>query len=424
MLARQLTPTAINTWFSECEPVELTGNCLVIRTPSNFKREVINKNFSFILREKLTELFANEYDVLVLTDEEVEPYKSSQMNGSADRSLPDIEGFTFESFVAGDCNRSAYSFARMAADRPGDVFNPLLLYGASGLGKTHLLISIGKELQRRDLKARIAYVKGDDFTNQLVSAIRQGEQDQFREKYRKLDLLLVDDIQFIAGKQATQEEFFHTFDSLYQAKGQIVLTSDRPPKEMALLDERLRTRFEGGLMAMLETPGPETRIEIIRNKAARFGLDLPEEYISYIGNEVTSNVRQLEGVLKRLCAYKAILNDTISLDSVKRAVDDVTHTAKAKTKPEDIIRETARYFNLTGEALQGSSKSKNVSRARHIAMFLMRRLTALSFTDIGNHFSGRNHATVIKAVKDMEALVRTDKEMAEIIQDIIDNICN
>ena len=308
------------------------------------------------------------------------------------------------------------------SDNPGKTYNPLFIYGDSGLGKTHLLLAIGNAIHEREPKKRIVYIKGDEFTNQLVRAIKNGTTEEFHNKYRNVDLFLVDDIQFIAGKQQTQNEFFHTFNSIYEAGNQIVITSDRPPLEMATLDDRLRTRFEWGLMADIQPPDLETRMAITRNKAAQLGLILSDDAVEYIAGNITSNIRRLEGVIKKLTAYKEILNEVITIDSVKRAIKDVLKEGIFTPTPEIIIRETARYFQISQEELRGQSRSKNTAMARQVSMYLIRTLTNLPLQSIGELYEGRNHATVLSSIRKIENLIPTDPKTATVVRDITSNI--
>ena len=333
VLARQLTPTAITTWFSDCEPVEINNSTLVLQTSSEFKRNIISSRFGETIRNVLSDIFSGEFDFMLLLPEEMEQYASEKVAAS---DLPEMAGYTFDRFIVGNSNKFAHAAAVAVAERPGETYNPLFIYGNSGLGKTHLLLSIGQYIHEHSPEKKIEYIKGDDFTNQMVKSLKEGTAEEFRKKYRNVDLFLVDDIQFIAGKTATQNEFFHTFNNIYEAGHQIVITSDRPPMEMALLDDRLRTRFEGGLMADIQPPDIETRMAIIRNKATQLGLVLSDEAVDYIAENITTNIRQLEGVIKRLTAYKEILNSVIDIDAVKRAIADVTRTGeKHGARPSD-----------------------------------------------------------------------------------------
>ena len=418
-LSGQLTPTAINTWFADCRPVALEDCRLILHTSNNFKRTIINQRYSEAIRSALYDLFSSDFELLVLAGDEINDFEST---AKEENSLPEMEGYTFDRFIVGNSNKFAHAAAVAVADKPGKAYNPLFIYGNSGLGKTHLLLAIGQAIHARDPKQKIAYIKGDEFTIQMVKAIKDGTTEDFRTKYRNVDLFLVDDIQFIAGKQSTQEEFFHTFNAIYEAGHQIVITSDRPPLEMSLLDDRLRTRFEGGLMADIQPPDLETRMAIVRNKAAHLGLILSDEAVEHVAAKITANIRQLEGVIKRLTAYKEILNEVITTEAVDRAIKDVIRDGPEIPKPENIIRETAKYYSLKEEDLRGQSRSKNTAMARQVAMHLMRQLTNLSLKDIGEQFEGRNHATVLSSIRKVEDLMQKDPELSATIRDISSNI--
>ncbi len=419
VLSRQLTPTAITTWFSDCVPVEIDNSCLVLQTTSDFKRKIINDRFAETIRTVLSDIFSGDFDFLILLPDELEQHNAEKV---ASTDLPEMAGYTFDRFIVGNSNKFAHAAAVAVAERPGETYNPLFIYGNSGLGKTHLLLSIGQYIHEHSPGKKIEYIKGDEFTNQLGKAIKEGTAEEFRTRYRNVDLFLVDDIQFIAGKQQTQNEFFHTFNNIYEAGHQIVITSDRPPMEMSLLDDRLRTRFEGGLMADIQPPDVETRMAIIRNKASQLALVLSDDAVEYIAENVTANIRQLEGVIKRLTAYKQILNRTIDIDDVKRAIADVTRTGEFVPQPDRIIKETARYYGLKSEDLRGQNRSKNTAIARQVAMYLIRTLTTLSLKDIGAEFEDRNHATVLSSIRKIEDLLKSDARMAETIRDITSNI--
>ncbi len=419
VLSRQLTPTAINAWFSDCKVVALEDCRLILHTSTNFKRDIITQRYGETIRAALYDLFSSDFELLVLAGDEINDFEAGVRE---ENSLPEMEGYTFDHFIVGNSNKFAHAAAVAVADKPGKAYNPLFIYGNSGLGKTHLLLAIGQAIHARDPKQRIAYIKGDEFTNQMVKAIREGTAEEFRTKYRNVDLFLVDDIQFIAGKQSTQEEFFHTFNNIYEAGHQIVITSDRPPIEMSTLDDRLRTRFEGGLMASIQPPDLETRMAIIRNKAAHLGLILSDEAVVFIASNITSNIRQLEGVIKRLTAYKEILNDVITIDMIRKIIDDIARTGPEIPKPELIIQETAKYYSLKPEDLRGQSRSKNTAMARQVSMYLMRHLTNLSLKDIGEQYEGRNHATVLSSIRKVEDLMQKNSEMSGVIRDITSNI--
>ena len=419
VLSQSITPTAIDTWFSDCEPVEVEDCRMVIHTSSDFKRSIIVNRFSETIEGILSDLFSCEFDLTVLAGDELNEYETNKREGS---SLPEMAGYTFDRFIVGNSNKFAHAAAIAVSENPGKTYNPLFIYGNSGLGKTHLLLAIGQAISQKYPTKKIVYVKGDDFTNQMVKALKENTNDEFRTHYRNVDLFLVDDIQFIAGKQATQNEFFHTFNNNFEAGHQIVITSDRPPLEMTLLDDRLRTRFEGGLMADIQPPDLETRMAITRNKASQLGLLLSDDAVEYIAENITANIRQLEGVVKRLTAYKEILDDIITIDSVKRAIKDVIRTGDLIPTPERIIKETARYYSLKEEDLRGQNRSKNMAIARQVSMYLMRSLTNLSLKEIGAQYEARNHSTVLTSIRKVEDLLKTDATMSGTVRDITSNI--
>ncbi len=419
ILSKELTPTAITTWFSDCEAVEIEDCRLVLHTSNDFKRSIIVSRFGDSIKAALHDLFASDFELMVLAGDEINEYSKEKKE---ENSLPEMDGYTFDRFIVGASNKFAHAAAIAVSENPGKIYNPLFIYGNSGLGKTHLLLAIGQAIHEKDPTKKISYIKGDEFTNQLIKSIKDGTGEEFRHKYRNVELFLVDDIQFIAGKQQTQNEFFHTFNNIYEAGHQIVITSDRPPLEMSLLDDRLRTRFEGGLMADIEPPDLETRMAIIRNKAAQLGIILSDDAVTYIAENITANIRQLEGVIKRLTAYKEILDDVITIDSVKRAIKDVIRIGTYIPTPEIIIKETARYYSLDESDLRGQSRAKNTATARQVSMYLMRSLTNLSLKDIGAEYENRNHATVLSSIRKIEDMLKNDPKMAVTVRDITSNI--
>ncbi|MBP5165873.1 MAG: chromosomal replication initiator protein DnaA [Oscillospiraceae bacterium] len=421
MLEGELTPTAIKTWFGSCRVISLRDNLLVLHTPSEFSRDVISSRYSSGIKGALKEIFGNEFELQVICDSELEQYESGEKNEAA--NIFDGDQFTFDKFIVGNSNRFAYAAAVAVAKNPAKTYNPLFIYGESGLGKTHLLYSIGHEIKNTFPKFRIVYIKGDDFTNELINAIQTGKNNEFREKYRRADLLLVDDIQFISGKVQTQEEFFHTFNSLYESGRQIVLTSDRPPKDMPRLEERLQSRFVWGLLADIQPPDYETRVAIAKNKASRMGLMLSDEACSYIADNIKENVRQIEGIIKKLQAYKELEPDGVNeLSLVEKIIKDVIRSEKTYT-PDYIVEKISSYFELTPEELSGKSKVKNTAQARQIAMYLMRKLTNMTLEEIGAVLN-KDHSTVLHSIKKVEDSIAESPRFADSIREITANITN
>ena len=419
-LKKQLSDTTINTWFDEVSVVTMEDSALVLHCGNVFKKNTIEKRFTPQIKEALRDIFSCDLEIKLLDDEQLSAYHGVRPDHPD--TLSESEAFTFETYVVGPQNKMAYAAARSVAEKPAGAFNPLFIYGDSGLGKTHLLHAIARQTKRLRPESHIVLVKGVEFTNDLIEAIRGGTTSEFREKYQSEDLLLVDDIQFIAGKKQTQEEFFHTFNSLYESGRQIVLTSDRPPKEMTQLEDRLRTRFEWGLMVDVEPPDYETRLAIIRNKAALLSINLPDRISSMIAENVTANVRQIEGVLNKILAYSDLMG-VMDEEAIMKALEDVVkNNNEYMPTPENIIEYIAKYFELEPDALQGQSRSRNVVNARQIAMYLIRRLTKMSTQDIGNVFGGRDHTTVLYSLDKVEGQMRSDPAFAETVKEITTNI--
>ena len=300
---------------------------------------------------------------------------------------------------------------------------PLFIHGESGLGKTHLLYAIAHTIHKNHPDYKIVYIRGEDFTNELIRDIRAGKNQEFRDKYRSADVFLMDDVQFIAGRDSTQEEMFHTFNTLYEDKKQIVFTADRPPKEMLRLEDRLKTRFEWGLLADIQPPDYETRMAIIKNKAIRMGVELPEEVLIYVAENITSNVRQIEGTLNKLLAYRDLLGDQVDEQSVGRAVRDMLQKSNEYIpSPSVIISYICKYFSVEEDVLRGQRRGRNEVNARQIAMYLIRRMTNLSLNDIGKEFGDRDHTTVLHSLDKVEKQMRTDPAFAEVVKEITTNI--
>ncbi|MGM9521036.1 MAG: chromosomal replication initiator protein DnaA [Oscillospiraceae bacterium] len=420
LLKENLTPVAINTWFDECRIVNITENKIILLVPSDFKRGVIESRFIGQLKDAVRQIFAGDMDIQLVSGAESEVIEKQ---ASDDGDMIDSDEYTFDKFVVGPSNKFAHAAAMAVAEGQTKAFNPLFIYGESGLGKTHLLYAIRHEVRKRHPEYNIVFVRGNDFMNELISAIQAGRNVDFREKYRSADLFLMDDIQIIAGKNSTQEEFFHTFNTLHEAQKQIVFTSDRPPSEMTLLADRLRTRFESGLLADIQPPDYETRTAIIKNKSIQLGLVLPDDVVNYIATNMTSNVRQLEGAVKKIRAYRDMMDDNISVTSVANALKALfkEKTAYVPT-PDDIIEETAKYFNISPEDIRGQRRTRNTATARQIAMYQIRILTTLSLQDIGNFFEGRDHTTVLASIQKIEKSIASSPEFAQMVKDITANI--
>ena len=420
-LSQELTQTAINTWFSDCTPIEINNNTLIVHTTSDFKRSIIQARFEKTICAKLYDLFSCPFELVVLAgDDELLEYREKRPSAE---EMPEMDGYTFDRFIVGPSNKFAHAAAIAVSQNPGKVYNPLIIYGNSGLGKTHLLLAIGQTIRHNNPGAKIAYVKGEEFVNQMVKSIGTGTAENFRQKYRNADLLLMDDIQFIAGKKQTQEEFFHTFNTLYESGRQIVLTSDRPPREMTQLEDRLQSRFVSGLMVDVAPPDFETRLAIIKNKAAMLGVKLPDEIYGYIAENVTANVRQIEGTLNKLLAYRDLLGDQVDEQSVGRAVRDMLQKSNEYIpSPSVIISYICKYFSVEEDVLRGQRRGRNEVNARQIAMYLIRRMTNLSLNDIGKEFGDRDHTTVLHSLDKVEKQMRTDPAFAEVVKEITTNI--
>ena len=421
LLARDLSDTAVSTWFGDCRVLEVQDNLLLLHCPSEYSREIILTRYADLLKKVLKEIFAADFEISILTTEEMEQYLEKHRSPASDPF--GSEEFTFEKFIVGNSNKMAFAAAKAVAENLANKYNPLLIYGDSGLGKTHLLYSIAHAIRHNRPKSRIVYIKGDDFTNELIGAIQTGRNSEFREKYRRADLLLVDDIQFIAGKVQTQEEFFHTFNTLYESGRQIVLTSDRPPKEMLRLEDRLRSRFEGGLMVDISPPDYETRVAIVKTKAARLGIPLAEDAGNYIAENIKANIRQIEGILKKIQAYIDLQGaGAVNMELVQRITKEIIDSEKAYA-PEYIIAKVADFYDITPDEVIGKGKTKNVANARQMSIFLIRKLTGLTLEQIGEVMN-RDHSTVLHSIRKVEESLQNDPKLVDTVHDITANITN
>ena len=327
--------------------------------------------------------------------------------------------YTFDSFVIGNSNRFAHAASLAVAESPAKAYNPLFIYGGVGLGKTHLMHAIGHYILQNNPNAKVVYVSSEKFTNELINAIKDDKNEEFRTKYRSVDVLLIDDIQFIAGKERTQEEFFHTFNTLHEANKQIILSSDRPPKEIPTLEDRLRSRFEWGLIADIQAPDFETRMAILKKKADVEKLNVPNEVMVYIATKIKSNIRELEGALIRIIAYSSLTNREVTVDLATEALKDIISNKQNKSITIDLIQDVvATYFNLRVEDLKSQRRTRNVAYPRQIAMYLSRKLTDMSLPKIGEEFGGRDHTTVIHAYEKISESLNKDESLEHTINDI------
>ncbi len=419
-MEERLGSVTVSAWFDDAEVVELNEECLILYTASDFRREIICQRCIEYIQQALKEIFDSDAKVVVFGDEELERYRSGGKRSNAMDFNPQ---FSFDNFVVGPSNRFAHGAAIAVTNHPGQVYNPLFIYGPAGVGKTHLLYAIANGIRKRNPNAKIVYIKGDEFTNELIAAIQNGKNIEFRSKYRESDLFLIDDIQFIAGKESTQEEFFHTFNKLYEEHKQIVMTADRKPSDMLTLEDRLKTRFEWGLLADIQPPDYETRMAILKNKAKSLGLQLSDDVCNYIAVNITNNVRQIEGTVKKILAYRDLNNMPLDLPNISRAIDDMFKSeGNALPTPNLIISQVSRFYSIDESVLRGTLKNKGTAEARQMAIYLIRKLTNLSLPEIGREF-GRDHSTILYAIRKVElALKNGDTATQNNIRDITANI--
>lgn len=420
----EITDVAYKTWISRIEPVSLDFDkgSATIMAPNDFHRQTLNKFYINLLSKAFKEVFGADISLKITIpndfneEEEEETEEKENENG-------DYE-YTFDTFIVGSSNNFAHAAAQAVAANPANAYNPLFIYGNSGLGKTHLLKAIGNAIKSKNENANILYVRGDEFANEIIEAIRTSKTKEFREKYRFADVFLVDDVQFIGGKDATQEEFFHTFNSLYEAKSQIVLTSDRPPKEIRTLEDRIRSRFESGLIADIQPPDFEIRVAIIKRKAELLGIVIPDEICNYIAQKLKTNIRQLEGVVKKLNAKNMLSGEKINMSAAQDTISDILSSdVPPQITVDNIVEEVARTYGVNADDIKSlKSRKASLSNARHIAIYITRNLTNLVVKQIGDEFGGRHYSTVLHSINHVEELMAKDSKVKETVEDIIKNI--
>ena len=450
-IKEKITNPSFNTWFSETKAVMTTAeNQLVLQVPNNFIQEWIASQYTDLIEEILADLTGNQWTLILLTPEEVKNFKENKEKkdenlkneGEKEVEVVDEEiekdnaeselnqnGFnpkyTFDTFVVGNSNRFAHAASLAVAEAPAKAYNPLFIYGDVGLGKTHLMQAIAHFILKNNPDYKVVYVSSETFTNELINSIKDDSTVDFRDKYRNIDILLVDDIQFLAGKERTQEEFFHTFNTLHESNRQLIISSDRPPKEIPTLEERLRSRFEWGLITDIQKPDLETRIAILRKKADIENLTIPNEVVIYIANKIQSNIRELEGALIKVIAYSSLVDREIDVDLAREALKDLVNKKKNKSievNIERIKQIIVDDYNLKMEDMQSKKRTQNIAFPRQIAMYLSRELTDFSLPHIGNEFGGRDHTTVIHAHNKIKEKIENEADFSDKIERLTDKI--
>lgn len=425
LIKGDLTSVSFNTFFKNIVPLKIHLNDLILLAPSDFNKDILENRYLHLIEDAISQLSLKKYNIkFVLSEKEVADLNSDSTDLNYRVLYPNLNPkYTFDTFVIGNSNRFAHAACVAVAESPAKAYNPLFLYGGVGLGKTHLMHAIGHHIVSQKKDSKVVYVSSEKFTNELINSIKDDKNEEFRNKYRNVDVLLIDDIQFIAGKERTQEEFFHTFNTLHEANKQIIISSDRPPKDIPTLEDRLRSRFEMGLITDIQAPDFETRIAILRKKAQLERIDVPNEVMSYIAKNIKSNIRELEGALTRVVAYSSLSNRLISFDLATEALKDIITTSKNEEINVLRIKEkVSSVFNLKMEDFNSKKRTRSIAYPRQIAMYLTRELTDLSLPKIGEEFGGRDHTTVIhahdKVSKDIEESEEIKTKIDKIISDL------
>ena len=426
----EMSEVSFNTWIKSCEPISISSNLIKISVPNSFTQDILEKRYKDLVVNSIEAACSKIYNVefIIASDLQENEEKVEGKLKSDDKSSITVNDemsstlnpkYTFDSFVIGNSNRFAHAASLAVAEAPAKAYNPLFIYGGVGLGKTHLMHAIGHYAMQNNPNAKVVYVSSEKFTNELINAIKDDKNEDFRNKYRNVDILLIDDVQFIAGKERTQEEFFHTFNELHDANKQIILSSDRPPKEIPTLEDRLRSRFEWGLIADIQPPDFETRMAILKKKADVEKLNVANEVMVYIATKIKSNIRELEGALIRIVAYSSLTNRPITVDLAGEALKDIISNKQNKNITIDVIQDVvAGYFNLRVEDLKSQRRTRNVAYPRQIAMYLSRKLTDMSLPKIGEEFGGRDHTTVIHAYEKISDALNTDESLQHTVKDV------
>jgi chromosomal replication initiator protein len=422
LLESELTEISFNTWIKTISPVNISNNQIYLGVPADFNKGIVESRYVPLIENALRQASNKNYVVNIEINTDNDDTKTNKSTTKTFNSLLNPK-YTFEHFVIGNNNRLAHAGSVAVAETPSKAYNPLFIYGGVGLGKTHLMHAIGHYILNVNNNQKVMYVTSEKFTNELINAIKDDKNNQFRKKYREVDVLLIDDIQFIGGKERTQEEFFHTFNSLYEANKQIVITSDRPPKDIITLEDRLKSRFEWGLIADIQSPDIETRTAILRKKAQIDGTIITDDVLDYIAKNISSNIRELEGALNKVIAYSGLIKKNVTMEVTVEALKDAINRNQTKEiNTKTIIEVVARYFDQNEIDFFSKKRNRAISYPRQIAMYLSRELTELSLPKIGDAFGGRDHSTVIHAFDKITEKIETSSETRRTIEELKESL--
>jgi chromosomal replication initiator protein len=432
-LKNKISEQNFTTWIEPINPIKIIGNQLNVEVPNKFIKDWINDNYKNDIEKTLSDVGTVNYELNIIINKKsvnkkskkVEPIKIENTANlhKKNEDIPNLNSkYTFETFVAGTSNQFAHAAAMAVSNNPATTYNPLFIYGGVGLGKTHLINAIGNEIYKRDSNTKICYYSSEKFTNELINSLRHAKMNEFRNKFRSIDILLIDDIQFIAGKKSTQEEFFHTFNALYESHKQIIVTSDKFPKEIPDLEERLRSRFEWGLIADIQAPDTETKQAILKMKADQNNINISEDVIYFLANSISNNVRELEGYLIRIGAYSSLTSTPITIHMAKKILKDIIIENSKEITIEKIQKKVADHFQIKTSDLKSAKRLKNIVFPRQIAMYISRNLTSLSYPEIGTKFGGKDHSTIIHAIKKIEKMMKEDLYVKNMIEKLIENL--
>lgn len=428
LIKAELSPVSFNTWLKTLSPVRLDNGSLVLSAPNKFNKEILETRYATLIENAMNQISAEPLSLeFILSGSEAKKDFDSESFPNRSNSFSESTNlnpkYVFDTFVIGNSNRFAHAASLAVAESPAKAYNPLFIYGGVGLGKTHLMHAIGHFIKHKNNESKVVYVTSEMFTNELINSIKDDKNVLFRNKYRNIDVLLIDDIQFIAGKERTQEEFFHTFNALHEANKQIIISSDRPPKEIPTLEDRLRSRFEWGLITDIQAPDFETRVAILRKKAETEKIDIPDDILHFIASKIQSNIRELEGALTRVCAFSSLTNRQISLDLANEALKDIFSTSRPKEITISLIKDVVgQNYNVKKEDFISKRRNRAISYPRQVAMYISRELTDFSLPKIGEEFGGRDHTTVIHAYDKISKDIVSNNDQKMKIQRIMKEI--